>query len=143
MNIVRNVATKSSNRLTFFWLKVICCICQANELERDIKHKAGGDKQGASQKSGGPWPTPPLQILGRSSASLSVLINLPLTSAPATAVAGTFGHNSPAAIARELFKPSTDAESLLVSIKKFFLIWDWGSPGETSQSGKVGVFLNF
>jgi len=27
-----------------------------------------------------------------------------------------FGHNSPAAITRELFKPSTDATSLLVSI---------------------------
>jgi len=29
-------------------------------------------------------------------------------------------HNSPAAIARELFKPSSDSASLLVSIKKFF-----------------------
>ena len=31
-----------------------------------------------------------------------------------------FCHNSPAAAAREVFKPSTDAESLLGSIKKNF-----------------------
>jgi len=31
-----------------------------------------------------------------------------------------FGHNSPAAIARELFKPSTDSASLLVATKKIF-----------------------
>jgi len=30
----------------------------------------------------------------------------------------TFGHNSPDAKARELFKPSKDAESLVVSICK-------------------------
>ena len=52
MNIVRTVARKSSNRLKFCWLKVICCICQSNELEREIKQKTGG-KRGASQKSGG------------------------------------------------------------------------------------------
>ena len=50
-----------------------------------------------------------------------------------------FGHKSPAAIARELFKPSTDSASLLVDIKKkSFLLWVWGFLGGTSQ---VGVFL--
>jgi len=49
-----------------------------------------------------------------------------------------FGHNTPAAAAREVFKPSTDAESLLGSIKKNVLIWVRGSPGRSSQSG--GVF---
>jgi len=39
VNIGRNVARKSSTRLKFCWLKVICRICQSNELERDIKHK--------------------------------------------------------------------------------------------------------
>jgi len=48
-----------------------------------------------------------------------------------------FGYNSPAAIARELFKPSMDATSLLDSIKKNFLIWVRGSPGRGSQSGGV------
>ena len=43
-----------------------------------------------------------------------------------------FGYNSPAAIARELFKPSTDVASLLDSIKKKFLIWVRGSPGRSS-----------
>jgi len=52
VNIVRIVAIKSSNRLKFCWQQVICCICQSNELEREIKHKTGGTKQGASQKSG-------------------------------------------------------------------------------------------
>jgi len=55
VNIVRTVARKSSNRLKFYWLKVICCLCQSNELE--IKHKTGGGKQGGSQKSGAPWLT--------------------------------------------------------------------------------------
>jgi len=31
-----------------------------------------------------------------------------------------FGQSSPAAVAREVFKPSTDAASRLVSIKKYF-----------------------
>jgi len=53
VNIVSTVARKSSNRLKLCWQKVICCICQSNELEREIKQKTGGDKQGASQKSGG------------------------------------------------------------------------------------------
>ena len=46
MSIVRIVARKSSNRLKFWWLKVICCICQSNELEREIKHKTGGPNTG-------------------------------------------------------------------------------------------------
>ena len=57
MNIVRTVARNSSNRFKFCWLKVIYCICPSNELEREIKHKTGGAKQGASQKSGGSSPT--------------------------------------------------------------------------------------
>ena len=35
------------------------CICQPNELKREIKKKNGGGKRGAKQKSGGPWPTHP------------------------------------------------------------------------------------
>ena len=53
MNIVRTVARKSSNRLKLCWLNVICCICQSNDLEREIQQKNWGGKQGASQKSGG------------------------------------------------------------------------------------------
>jgi len=52
-----------------------------------------------------------------------------------------FGYNSPAAIARELLKPSTDAASLLGSNKKNFLIWVRGSPGRGSQSRGVFVFF--
>ena len=52
-----------------------------------------------------------------------------------------FGYNSPAAIARELFKPSTDAARLLGSIKKHVLIWVRGSSGRGSQSGGVFAFL--
>jgi len=57
VNIVRIVARKSSNRLKFCWLKVICCIRQSSELEREITQKNAVDKQGASQKSGKAWPT--------------------------------------------------------------------------------------
>jgi len=50
-----------------------------------------------------------------------------------------FGYNSPAAIAREVFKPSMDSASLVVSSqKKNFQVW--GSLGGASQ---VGVFLYF
>jgi len=38
-------------RSKYCWPKVIYCICQPNELEREIKKKLGG-KQGAKQKSG-------------------------------------------------------------------------------------------
>jgi len=52
-----------------------------------------------------------------------------------------FGYNSPADIARELFKLSTDEASLLGTIKKNVLIWVRGSPGRSSQSGCVFGFL--
>ena len=45
VNIVRTVARKSSNRLKFCWMKVICCICQSNKLEREIKQKTEGISQ--------------------------------------------------------------------------------------------------
>jgi len=51
MNIVITVAWKSSNRLKFCWLNVICCICQSNELERDIKQKTGGGQVGRPAKN--------------------------------------------------------------------------------------------
>jgi len=62
--ILSEPSTESlTNRLKFCWLKVMCCICQSNELECEIKQKTGGAKQGASQKS---WrshvlPRPPLR----------------------------------------------------------------------------------
>jgi len=50
-------------RLKYCWPKVIYYICQPNELEREIKKKNGGAKQGIKLKSGGPWPTQaPLRI---------------------------------------------------------------------------------
>jgi len=36
-----------------------------------------------------------------------------------------FGHNSPAARARKLFKPSKDVESLIVSKKEVEKFWIW------------------
>jgi len=57
VNIVRTVAGKSSNRLKFCWLKVICCIRQSNKLERETRHKIGGTKQGTAKNLGVPWPT--------------------------------------------------------------------------------------
>jgi len=50
--MVRTVARKSSNRLKFCWLKVICCICQSNELEREIQHKTGGSSRGPAKNLG-------------------------------------------------------------------------------------------
>ena len=49
-------------RLKYCWPKVIHCIFQPNELEREIKKKLG-EKQGAKQKSGGTMahPGPPLE----------------------------------------------------------------------------------
>jgi len=45
-----------------------------------------------------------------------------------------FGHKSPVARARELFKPSTDSASLLVDIeKKRFFVFGGGFPEVTSQ----------
>ena len=49
--------------LKFCWLKVICCICQSNELECNIKHKKLGGPAGGQQKSGGRHgpPRPPVE----------------------------------------------------------------------------------
>ena len=39
------------------------CICQPNELKREIKKKTGEPNGGPSKKLGGPWPTQaPLRI---------------------------------------------------------------------------------
>ena len=48
----------------YCWPKVICCMGQSSELEREIKQKTGGASGVASQKSGGPCPPPrpPLRI---------------------------------------------------------------------------------
>ena len=82
--------------------------------------------------------------------SLSAVLKLSISTYPfndgASQSVGSsfFGYTSPAAIARELFKPSTDAARLLGSIKKkFFLIWVRGSPGRGSQSGGVLCFLTY
>jgi len=45
------------DRLKYSWPKCIYCVCQPNELKREIKKKTGGTKHGAKQKSGGAWPT--------------------------------------------------------------------------------------
>jgi len=62
--------------------------------------------------------------------------------APASHLSGRhfFGHNSPAAAAREVFKPSTDSASLVVPSQKNFQVWIRGSLGGTSQ---VGMFKHF
>ena len=49
-----------------------------------------------------------------------------------------FGYNSPAATARELFKPSTDVTSLLGSIKIFFYL---GEVFAWERLAKWGVFV--
>jgi len=49
----------SPESLKFCWLKVICCICQSNELEREIRHITGA----ADKNLGGPWPTQPSRAL--------------------------------------------------------------------------------
>jgi len=54
---------------------------------------------------------------------------------------GFFGYNSPAAIARELFKPSTDAASILGSIKKKF--FDLGEGFAWDRLAKWGRFRFF
>jgi len=50
-------------RLKYCWPKVIYCICQPNELKREIKKKLEGAKQGANQKSRGAmaYPGSPLE----------------------------------------------------------------------------------
>jgi len=57
VNIVRNVASNSSNRLQFFCLIVICCICQSNELNVKLNKKMGRQVGGPAKSLGGPWPT--------------------------------------------------------------------------------------
>ena len=42
----------------YYWPKVICCMGQSSEFEREIKQKTGGASGGASQKSGGAMATP-------------------------------------------------------------------------------------
>jgi len=39
----------------------MCCIFQANELEREIKHKTGERSRGLAKNVGGPWPTKKLK----------------------------------------------------------------------------------
>jgi len=51
-------------------------------------------------------------------------------------------YNSPATIATELLKPSTDSASLLVSILKNHLNWVGGVFLVTSQERNVFEFLN-
>ena len=64
--------------------------------------------------------------------------------AQATTVAGTlFGHNSPAAAAREVFKPSTYSACLLVPTEKKQFLPFWGHPGKTSQGGGSSVFMAY
>jgi len=49
-------------RLKFYWLKVICCIRQSNEIERKIKHKTGGLSKGPAENLEGHVPSrPPLR----------------------------------------------------------------------------------
>jgi len=58
VNIVRTVARNSSNRLKFCWLKSICCICQSNELEREIRQKTEGPSRGSANRPGPPLEPP-------------------------------------------------------------------------------------
>ena len=51
-----------------------------------------------------------------------------------------FGHSSPAAIARKVFKPSTDSTSFLVSIKK--IVW-FGCGVFSWWRHKEGMFFKF
>jgi len=49
------------NPLKFCWLKVICCICQSNELEREIRQKTGELSREPPKNLGGTMahPGPP------------------------------------------------------------------------------------
>ena len=67
VNIVRTVVRKSLNCLKFFWLQVICCICQSNKLEHEIKHKTGGANQGEAMALPGPPLERPLGTWARQS----------------------------------------------------------------------------
>jgi len=59
-------------RLKYCWPKVIYCICQPNELEREIKKKSGGE----SKNLGGHGPPRP---------SLELPLTLTLLAGPTTA----------------------------------------------------------
>jgi len=58
-NIVRTVVRKSSNLLKLCWLKVICFICQSNELERD---RGPAKNQGGHGPPRPPPLEPPLEV---------------------------------------------------------------------------------
>ena len=68
-------------------------------------------------------------------------------SSPFNALAGhcggrcSFGHNSPAARAREVFKPSTDSSRLLVSTEKKFSVLGLGFSWRDVISRGIFVFL--
>jgi len=52
-----------------------------------------------------------------------------------------FGHNSPAAAAREVFKPSTDSARLLVSSQKNFSVLGLGfSWGDVTSGGVLAFY---
>jgi len=76
----------------------------------------------------------------------------PLTTAKANKlVRRVFGHNSPAAAAREVFKPSTDSASLVLPSQKKFSVLAWGfswgdvtsglSRATVAASGRLMHFL--
>ena len=49
--------------LTYYWLKVIYCICQPKELKQEIKKKMGGTNRGPTKNLGGRGPPkPPIRI---------------------------------------------------------------------------------
>jgi len=62
VNIARRVARKSSDRLKFCWLKVICCTCQSNELEREIKQKTRGASRRPAKNLRGTMAHPDLPL---------------------------------------------------------------------------------
>jgi len=54
-----------------------------------------------------------------------------------------FGHKSPAARARQLFKPAVDSASLLVDIKKKIFRFRWGfSGGDITMRTCFGNFVH-
>ena len=56
----------------------------------------------------------------------------------------SFGHNSPAAAAREVFKPSTDSASRLVpSQKNIFQFWVWGCLGGHHKWRCFSIFMAY
>jgi len=50
------------DRLKYSWPKCIYCVCQPNELKREIKKKTGGPAGGQAKIWGGmAYPGPPLE----------------------------------------------------------------------------------